>query len=557
VSADPSGLAPGVYTCVLDVIDDEATNSPQTVQVTLSVGVIYVDDDAPNDPLPGDTSESDPDENGSPDHPFDAIQEGIDEAIESEYVLVANGTYDGIGNRDLDFAGKAITVQSESGAQECVIDCEYDGRAFCFDGGESADAVVDGFTITKGSVYGQDGGAIYCSSSSPTIANCIITSNEAKYNKYTHTGGYGAGLYCEKSAPTITMCTIKSNHAWLSGGGMCNSEQSAPTLIDCVFHHNWAAIELDTKEDGGGMYNSNSSPTLINCIFAKNLSGHGGPPARDPHDGGGVCNDNGSDVNLMNCIFIRNWADNGDGGALANDNSSHAALTNCTLVENEATMETVYGGRGGGVCLKGGSTITVTNCILWGNIDADGEGHDETDQLYIVGGTADVTYSCIQDEEPDNDDPFGGSANHNIDDDPRFVDPDGPDDDPDEWEDNNYRLRHCSDCMDSADDSAVPPDEGDLDGDGNIEEPTPFDLDGNPRFANGNGLGGDEVDMGAYELQCAADLNDDGCVDHGDLGILLADWGCTGGDCPGDADCDGDTDHSDLGILTGNWGCGT
>jgi hypothetical protein len=53
------------------------------------------------------------------------------------------------------------------------------------------------------------------------------------------------------------------------------------------------------------------------------------------------------------------------------------------------------------------------------------------------------------------------------------------------------------------------------------------------------------------------DLNDDGCVDQADLGILLADWGCTGGSCPGDADADGDTDQADLGILLAHWseGC--
>jgi hypothetical protein len=66
-------------------------------------------------------------------------------------------------------------------------------------------------------------------------------------------------------------------------------------------------------------------------------------------------------------------------------------------------------------------------------------------------------------------------------------------------------------------------------------------------------------------LACAAahgirstsgDLNGDGCVDQADLGILVTDWGCAGGDCPGDCDGDGDTDHADLGILLGNWGAG-
>jgi hypothetical protein len=53
-----------------------------------------------------------------------------------------------------------------------------------------------------------------------------------------------------------------------------------------------------------------------------------------------------------------------------------------------------------------------------------------------------------------------------------------------------------------------------------------------------------------------ADLNGDGCVDQADLGILLADWGCSSGDCPGDCDNDDDTDQADLGILLAHWGDG-
>jgi len=53
------------------------------------------------------------------------------------------------------------------------------------------------------------------------------------------------------------------------------------------------------------------------------------------------------------------------------------------------------------------------------------------------------------------------------------------------------------------------------------------------------------------------DLNGDGCVDQSDLGILLADWGCTPpNDCVGDIDGDGYTGQSDLGALLANWGAG-
>jgi hypothetical protein len=56
-----------------------------------------------------------------------------------------------------------------------------------------------------------------------------------------------------------------------------------------------------------------------------------------------------------------------------------------------------------------------------------------------------------------------------------------------------------------------------------------------------------------YENYNDADLNRDGTVNQADLGVLLADWGCTS-DCVGDIDGDDDTDQSDLGILLANWG---
>ena len=54
--------------------------------------------------------------------------------------------------------------------------------------------------------------------------------------------------------------------------------------------------------------------------------------------------------------------------------------------------------------------------------------------------------------------------------------------------------------------------------------------------------------------RCPGDLNGDGMVDLVDLGILLADFGCSGGNCVGDIDGDGDTDLADLGILLSNFG---
>ena len=78
-------------------------------------------------------------------------------------------------------------------------------------------------------------------------------------------------------------------------------------------------------------------------------------------------------------------------------------------------------------------------------------------------------------------------------------------------------------------------------------------------YASGDfdAAGGVSVDfIAAWTPAIPGDLNGDGCVDQADLGILLADWGCSGGECPGDCDGDGDTDQSDLGVLLTHWGEG-
>jgi hypothetical protein len=60
------------------------------------------------------------------------------------------------------------------------------------------------------------------------------------------------------------------------------------------------------------------------------------------------------------------------------------------------------------------------------------------------------------------------------------------------------------------------------------------------------------------EAGCVGDLDGDGDTDHGDLGILLTDWGCDdpANGCAGDLTGDDRTDHADLGVLLADWGCG-
>ena len=222
---------------------------------------------------------------GSAGNPYATIQKGIDEAVDGDTVLVADGTYTGDGNRDIDLKGKAITVKSENGADACIIDCEgtfvKPHRGFYFHSGETETSVVDGFTIQNGWIDGA-GGGVYCDSSSPTLTNNAITGNTASYD--------GGGVYCEYySSPTLTNNTITGNTASYGGGVSCDS--SSPTLTNNAITGNTASY------DGGGVYcEYYSSPTLTNNTIADNTASAGG----------GVYCYNYSVPILINCIL---WAD--------------------------------------------------------------------------------------------------------------------------------------------------------------------------------------------------------------------------------------------------------
>ncbi len=276
------------------------------------------------------------------------IQAAIGASQNGDTVLVAAGTYTGNGNKDLEFMGKSITLLSENGPDACIIDCEYSGRGFFFHNAETAEAILDGFTIRHGAT--QAAGGIYITSS-PTIQNCIITENSASL--------YGGGMSCLSGSPTIINCVFSCNTSNDGGGLECAPlfDAASPVVLDCNFINN-------ASSRGGAVYCGGECVMMIsNCLINGNNAVNGG---------GGIFSADSSFVFLEGTDIFLNESES-KGGAIFGSYETNFSLNECTISMNEA------GGDGGGIALIGveyeevNPTLSLSACSINDN-SAQGNG---------------------------------------------------------------------------------------------------------------------------------------------------------------------------------------
>jgi len=406
------------------------------------------------------------------------IQAGIDVAVNGDTVLVADDTWTGPGNKNLGFKGKAITVTSENGPENCFIDCEDNGRGFYFHNDETSSSVVSGFTIMNGYNFDSRGAGIYCYYSSPTITNNVISTNSAYSG---HGGGiacyyssaiitnntiidndadFGGGVDCYYSSPTITNNVISENFAENGGGGIRFYRYSSPNGESQIANNIIIKNKALSWANGGGIscvYHSN--PQIINNIIADNEASY------TTGFGGGIyCQELYFPLKIYNNLIICNKAK--QGGGIHCINNASPIITNNTISGNSSKKS------GGAIYCTKNVSPTILNSILWSNTPQE-------IKLYQV--TITVTYSNIK---------GGWSGEGNIDDEPLFVDLDNGD----------YHLQADSPCIDAGTPNGAPPD----------------DIEGNPR---------DEFpDMGAYEYRgggLPGDVDEDGNVTLHDAVLVL------------------------------------
>ncbi|MDH4202971.1 MAG: S8 family serine peptidase [Phycisphaerae bacterium] len=213
--------------------------------------------------------------------------------------------------------GGAVFVESGS---MMAADCRFtqntaaDGGAMFHDNstGELADCIFTENAATLADWY-HGGGAIFNRDSDLTIQDCQFIEN---------TGGWdGGAIENTRSSPVIARCEFTANQALGNdGGAVFNIFESHAVMSQCTFTANRA------NSWGGAVRNRRSNPQIENCLFVAN-------DAVD--NGGAIFNFYQSSPSIVHCTFAQNTANGHEGGAMYSLNNCSPQVTNSIFWAND------------------------------------------------------------------------------------------------------------------------------------------------------------------------------------------------------------------------------
>ncbi|MCK5612241.1 right-handed parallel beta-helix repeat-containing protein, partial [Candidatus Pacearchaeota archaeon] len=394
----------------------------------------------------------------------------------------------------------------------------------------------------------SEGGGIYIYShtASGLIENCIFTENYSGYSG-------GAIAVHDSSNIVIKGCVLENNRTSLNGAGIHNV-RTAITITDCTFTGNQGA-SIYRQGKGGAICNWNGDAVVTNCKFIGNSTYMGGGAIYN----NGSAYPEGS-LTADNCLFVGN-STGSLGGAISTGflTDDSVSIRNCTFTCNTATGYESSELWADAIYVRTDYTVEITNCIIWngekpirdgwgGNITVSysdveggwtGTGNIDSDPLFVnpIGNGLEAPYDSVFIDRTTADDrkdrikvsdasiyKAGEKIEYDDDGDLRLVtevdedadtvtfDPPLPLDESSKadmliyrWGPGatsaieDYSLQAGSPCIDQGDNTVLPADGQDLDGDGDTTETLPFDLTGSSRIKDGDHDGTATVDMGAHE----------------------------------------------------------
>jgi hypothetical protein len=383
----------------------------------------------------------------------------------------------------------------------------------------SGNLTVTGSTITGNTAV--LGGGIYSVEGSGTVSTSEIVNNTASESNY---GGGGGGIF-NNGELTVTDSTIIDNAAVRFGGGILNYFGGTLTVRRSKISGNSAGAE------GGALFTFYGAASITDSTLTYNeASVGGGVSARE-------CS-----LAISQSTISSNYGGSNSGGLHLVRTES--VIRHTTIAGNQGVS------FGGGVSIVGGS-LTMDHTISASNLTSFLYGPDiarlfdgtVTATFSLIGRNADSGLAEAPVGSPDsNGNLIGGPINGAID---PMLDPLADNGGPT----MTRALCTGSPAIDAGDPVlAVPPD---------------FDQRGEPfmRVFDGDGAGGERIDIGAFELQPLppaffGDYNRDDSVDAADYVVWRKFFGTTGVPAYSAADGDGDAtiDQDDYGVWEQNFG---
>ncbi len=354
---------------------------------------------------------------------FGKIQDAITASADGDTIVIAPGTYAGLGNKDLDFQGKKIVLRGAAGPAATVINCAGSvgspSRGLRFDNAaENSSVLIEGLTIKNG--YAPADGP-----SSRPSGGAVIIMNGA--------------------APTFRNCRFESNFGERNGGAISVEAGSNSDIESCLFVNNSVFDPMDNEYWGGAVYLGSATTALITaCEFTNNSAFAGGALALDntaaptisdcrfignsaQYAGVVICD--AAAANFDGCIFADNFAAIAAGVGYSFSEITPSTFTNCTFVGNFLSTPNP---NSASVFYAQDAPVEISRCIFYGNtgdevLICDGSGAFTVGCSDMFGNAAGNWTGCVAGQA-------GGSGNFSAD--PIFCNLAGDD----------YRVRSSSPC---------------------------------------------------------------------------------------------------------------
>lgn len=264
---------------------------------------------------------------------------------------------------------------------------------------------------------------VFNQESSPSIENNRITSGD--------TDRVSTGISNNsRSSPLVRNNTIYAGQGLVLSYGLWNADNSSPIVMGNIIYGG------SSREISSGIYNFDySSPTIQNNIINGGISDRSSTGIRNAFGSSPVVQNNiiyaGGNV-TSSAVAIRNVAD----AAKANIDPQPSS----PIVQNNILMTSTSSGS---ICLTASSPYATpfTGPRIVQNNDFYGCLTIYFDTNGGCGGNA--SYTCTL-EEMETMTSIPGGASGNVSDDPLFDDFDGPDDDINTMDDNNWRFTATS-----------------------------------------------------------------------------------------------------------------